>query len=836
MAGPFDDLIPQQPTQQTPGRIYGAPDPLAGLERAREEAALEGQRLTNEERARNLQKPVEPGQGGGNFKDESSLRTEFSGLPSVKNFETILPLYASAIRAGEGGAGDVNIIYALAKAMDPGSVVREGELQIASSTGSAGERLKGYFKQVRTGGSLTPEVRQGLLNEMRNRASAAADAYNQQRSRYGKLAQRYNIDPEVIIGPHPGAPFQQAEANFLGRPVVNRDGSQGAAPSVVPDGVEGGDVQRTDDGRLRVNIDVPTGDAGFLEDLRGAAQNTIAGIGQGLAAIPDAATQALGATLALPADALGFEGVANNLRNPITIGGLIERAVPTPNNPVDQGVRFASQLAGGVAGFPNRAANALTEAVVGRVPARPAINALSPAASTAQAAERQGVELLPADVGGRNIQAMTSAAAQGPVSAGSISGVSRRAADQMGAAANRAASQAGRVLPEDEAGEIARKGGNKFIKEVTQRASRQYERANELAAGVKIMPANAIRAIDDAIAKKSQAGEMSSDIVSELQKVKRSLEQAGGMSVVGMREARTILGAMVRNDKLRGTDAKRIFGEVLDAASKDMESALVAAGKEGAARLFRRADTLWRERIAEIDEVLEPIIGKAKSGEDIVKAVEQMARGNRGGVARLGRMLSALPANEKGDVVATVIDRMGRATASGQDDVGQVFSSETFLTNWNKMSPKGKAALFGSGELRRNLDDIAKIASARRDTASLGSRSNTPVGIMANVGTIGATGVANPVAPFVLLAAQYGAGRLLASPAFVRWLARTPRAPGALKGHVARLSAVAEANPAIAGEIAGVQRTLMQAANNNAPQMGRIAAGSPSQGPSDPNQ
>ena len=95
-------------------------------------------------------------------------------------------------------------------------------------------------------------------------------------------------------------------------------------------------------------------------------------------------------------------------------------------------------------------------------------------------------------------------------------------------------------------------------------------------------------------------------------------------------------------------------------------AALVAAGKPEAARTFARADQLWKERIAEIDEVLEPIIGKGKSGEDILSAVEGMAGGKRGGVARLQRMLATLPTEEKGDVTATVINRLGRARNSAQ--------------------------------------------------------------------------------------------------------------------------------------------------------------------------
>lgn len=165
-----------------------------------------------------------------NIDDEMKLRKEFKSLPAVQSFETVAPLAASAFQAGPGGAGDLNIIYALGKTMDPNSVVREGELQMAGNTGSLGEKLMGYAKQISQGGNLTPEVRRGLLNELRNRGSVLADSYNQARKQYEGLAGQYGLAPDRIVGGHAALPFQQAEANFLGRPIRNLDGSVGAAP------------------------------------------------------------------------------------------------------------------------------------------------------------------------------------------------------------------------------------------------------------------------------------------------------------------------------------------------------------------------------------------------------------------------------------------------------------------------------------------------------------------------------------------------------------------------------------------------------------------------------
>jgi hypothetical protein len=562
---------------------------------------------------------------------------------------------------------------------------------------------------------------------------------------------------------------------------------------------------------------------GQLDDSIG---NVLTGIAKGAAALPDLAAKTVGTIAAVPVDALGYTEAANRLRNPLHIGDLIERSNPTPEGALNWVNRQGGELVGGVLGLPARATGAIVDRVAGALP-KGVLSAtpLAGGGATAQeAAERIGVRTLPADVGGPTLKALTSGATQAPLSRGPVVRAARQGQEELGNAASRASTMAGRAVPEDEAGEAVRKGGVQYIRQITDRASRWYDKANEWAENIKIMPPNAIAVLDRHIAAKKEAGEIAAPMVEELEKVRRTLDQAGGITVTGMREARSLLGAMARNDKLRGTDAGRIFGEVLEAASGDMTNALVAAGKGRAASMFTKADRLWRERIGTVDEVLEPIIGKTKSGEDIIRAVEGMARGSRGGVRRLERVMATLPREEKGNVTATIIDRIGRARPSAQDDTGSIFSSETFLTNWNSMSHKGKKALFGSGEVRKNLDDIAKVAAAKRETNALASKSNTPIGIATNLGVIGGVAYAHPVVALLGGVAQVAGGRLLASRRFTRWLAATPSSPVAAVRHVAKLDRVARADPVIANDIMALKDFYAQ------PITARAAASEPAEG------
>lgn len=467
-----------------------------------------------------------------------------------------------------------------------------------------------------------------------------------------------------------------------------------------------------------------------------------------------------------------------------------------------EGVGPAGQIAGALAagGLTYSGGNALA-GLANRASGAP--NALL------ETGRRQGVDILPADAGGALTRRLTGAAAQAPVSASPIVSAARRQGDQFRGAVQRAARSQGETLDTDVAGEQVRKAGQQYVKNESARIGRMYERAGQSAKGIKIKPNQALSEIDAQIARFSELGDVGAPIVKSLEGLRGSIE--GGVSVQGMRDARSILSQGVYDGKLRSSQEQKLLGDVLEKLSSDIDLGLRNAGREDAARTFKRADTLWRERIQHIDEVLEPVIGKAKSGEDVLKAIDGMTRGNSGGAARLRGIMRELPPEQAGNIRATVIDRLGRATAGQQDDLGQQFSSATFLTNWNKMTPQAKTVMFADTNLRGNLDDIAKIASASKEASRYANHSNTAGGMLGNVG--GAVGLAafEPTIAATALTSQYLTGRLLASPRFTAWLARAPKNPAAQGRYIEQLGVVAAREPAIAGDAQALQQHLMQA-------------------------
>lgn len=428
------------------------------------------------------------------------------------------------------------------------------------------------------------------------------------------------------------------------------------------------------------------------------------------------------------------------------------------------------------------------------------------AADTMAAADRQGVALMPADVGGPITRGMTAALAQAPVASSPIRRAGERTVEQSQAALGRIAASVGQAANDPEAaGQVARKGAESYIKSSRARKNRLYQIADNMAGDTTVDLQLARTAIDEHIAEAS-AVPGGTPLLPMLQKLRAELDAPA--TVKGVRGLRTKLRKeFLGSQQFLPGNEERIISDIVSAASDDVGAALRGAGKTQAAAAYKAADDFNRQRAQVIQQTLEPILGKPgpleKSGEQVLAAINSAARGN---AARLESFMRALPPDEASVVRATLIQRLGKAGDSAQGAAGDTFSLETFLTNWNKIET-GRKKLFDPATMSA-LDDLAKIAEGARASQRYANRSNTG-GAVGWLGT-GALGAIDLATAGKTLAANYAGARLLASPRFARWLARAPKARDA-QAHIASLSEIAAKEAAIAPEILGFQQRLAEA-------------------------
>lgn len=225
------------------------------------------------------------------------------------------------------------------------------------------------------------------------------------------------------------------------------------------------------------------------------------------------------------------------------------------------------------------------------------------------------------------------------------------------------------------------------------------------------------------------------------------------------------------------------------------------------------------ERAAQLEA--SPLIGK--SGEDVVASLTRMAN-NRGDARKLKTALHRMSPEEARDLRALVIGKLGDSTPGKQDAFGEAFSPARFLTEWNRLTKEGKQLLFGQGELRDALDDLATIASSARAAESFSNPSNTAgataafATYSAGPGAIVAFATGNALTGTVLLggvAAQPIAARILTSPKLVRWLAQAANVRDRAKegAWMRRLAAIGRTSPSLAGEVTWLRDYVEQARN-----------------------
>jgi hypothetical protein len=137
--------------------------------------------------------------GQPDFKDVSSIRKEIGDLPSFKSFSSVIPVYNSMVKASDNKAGDLNLVYGLAKIYDPTSVVREGEQVLVRDTASLPDWLIGNIQSVNGGARLLPATRKAILGEAKTRSESYKDAYEAQLPQYRDMAKRYGMNEADII-------------------------------------------------------------------------------------------------------------------------------------------------------------------------------------------------------------------------------------------------------------------------------------------------------------------------------------------------------------------------------------------------------------------------------------------------------------------------------------------------------------------------------------------------------------------------------------------------------------------------------------------------------------
>ena len=164
--------------------------------------------------------------GGGSDKETKkqavALRKEFSQETKNLGFEIIRDSWLKVQNAGDTGAGDLTIVYSYIKALDPNSVVREGEINLTKAAESIPSNIIRAYKRAKEGKALSPEVRGEMISEVASLYNEKAKQQKELNAFYTGLAVDSGADPQDVIGKIGDVPLAEV-------PEVTQKGKQGGA-------------------------------------------------------------------------------------------------------------------------------------------------------------------------------------------------------------------------------------------------------------------------------------------------------------------------------------------------------------------------------------------------------------------------------------------------------------------------------------------------------------------------------------------------------------------------------------------------------------------------------
>lgn len=328
------------------------------------------------------------------------------------------------------------------------------------------------------------------------------------------------------------------------------------------------------------------------------------------------------------------------------------------------------------------------------------------------------------------------------------------------------------------------------------------EVASKIPQGSAFAPSKTVQALDElttpVLGAEKTTGALVNPKIAEIKaNIAADLKANNGvMPYEALRALRTKVGSMLDDTLTSGVpngELKKLYGSL----SADLEA---GAKQAGAGEAFARQNSYYRARMDRIENTLERVLGKTPE-ETFARLMPKDANQ----ATTLRATMRSLDPEQRQVVTNAAVDRLGRATPGKQDAAGDVFSPETFLTNWNKLSPGAKAQLFSDPKMRQNMEALANVSENLRGGAKVFANPSGTAGAAApmGLGYLAAKGAMHLVvgdlpgaatnlgtAATLMGGASIGA-KMLTSPKVVEWLAQYPKvSPDAAALHLARLGVI----------------------------------------------
>lgn len=439
-------------------------------------------------------------------------------------------------------------------------------------------------------------------------------------------------------------------------------------------------------------------------------------------------------------------------------------------------------------------------------------------ADTVARFDKAGVRPSLAATRGKGTATVANVVAENPLAGVAVRGRLKGAVSDVGQSADRISTGYGSNRGAQIAGENVQAGVKRFAKDADaptsfkSKSGKLYDDAFAAIPDQPVQPVAATQTLKDVLGRVN-APNLADTIKSpKIAQIADALtKDQGKVTFSDLRALRTWVREAQKTPELRqnmsAADLQRLEGALTD----DIMASAGALGGPQAAQGLRRADQYYATGSKRIKGALEAFAKDGTPGESAYSRITQSASsGGRADARQLVSLKRSLSAEEWGDVAATQIKQMGQPSKGAVDALDpDAFSVNTFVTNYAKLSDRGREVLFGStggggakaSALKAELDNLMSVASDLKGVEKGANASLSAVNAQ-TLATGGGLLTPATMAPTAgILGGMAITGEMLTNPVAVRALVALGRASRAgqpaLARQLARLNAAAKSNVAL---------------------------------------
>lgn len=119
----------------------------------------------------------------------------------TKDYRTIAASYNRVVTSATdpSAAGDLSLIFAYMKMLDPGSTVREGEFATAQNAGSIPQTIQGQYNKIVKGERMAASLRADFVDRAKRLYESEKKQFDQTKSQFEADAEAYGVPADLVV-------------------------------------------------------------------------------------------------------------------------------------------------------------------------------------------------------------------------------------------------------------------------------------------------------------------------------------------------------------------------------------------------------------------------------------------------------------------------------------------------------------------------------------------------------------------------------------------------------------------------------------------------------------